>query len=1251
MAQPVPSANVEAHIQGEISGQVAVGNYNLQIGSIHGGVVNVIAPGQQPQPRPRPIPVFLRPRPFPGLLDRAAEINAADAALQSALPVEFYGQGGIGKTSLLRRLAYQPLDVLFPDGILYFPTRRQPVADLLQSLYDAFYESDVPFKPTDAQIRHALQNKQALILLDDVELARDEVEALMNAAPGCTFLLASPKRHLWGEGRTMALCGLPPDDAQALMERELGRPLTAEEQSAAQALCTALDGHPLRLIQAAAMVREEGRSLVEIAHRVQAAPPDRALTSQALVSLSEPEQRVLRALAALKGASLDADHLSALTGLPNVTPTLESLLQRGLVRAHSPRYTLTGTLEWDLRQTLDLTPWEERALTYFTDWAERHRSAPERLLEEADAILQTLEWAVGAGRWTSVQRLGRAMEGALVLGKRWGAWAQVLRWMLQAARALGDRAIQAWALHQSGTRALCLEDTATARTSLIHALHLRESLGDQIGAAVTRHNLNILIGPPPPPRQPPRPPTTPAPAGLAALDIPLLFTLGVSLLVLAVLGKLIIWPSPKTTQPTLTVTAMPIPTATPMPPPTLTPTATATVTGTPTPTTTNTPTATATPTNTPTSTPWPCGAPPAHWELYTVQQGDGLYPLARARLINPTEREVANLVKLIICYNRLLDPRLRVGQRLYLPPLPTPTPEVAIWLESGCNREYNLGDQTNISVQANVEGIVEIWLDQQPIEQIPLTPGQVQDVPWTFGEEEPGEHQFRAILRNADGEELAKAGCGFILEYDDQGPSIGELVTTPPGENICVGDVITIESIITDPSGVDRAELWYTHIPTGGSGVLQRASMSRGEGDTFYVTIQDFEQSGELRYGVEAWDSLENKSQSPESTKAIVLCLPDLVVTTLQTTGPATLVPHVGITVPVRVVVRNQGGAAADIFKVSTEYTLGNGTDVVPFTVQGQDNTWYPFTDTPLAAGSEVAFVGVVTFDYYLQGETVPLWATADSCAGDEYMPEYCRVEESDEENNASARIPVQLPGRPDLTGAITCPTRALPGEELGDRVEVVLNNSGPVSAENFSVDLVLSSDTTIPVELATYSPIFSEDVLLQNGREQVESIAGGSSLDLSFAPDGNRIPCVPAGDYYLGLVVDSGKTVVEANEGNNTALCPIQIDPIPCPAPMAEITDSQIIGASGGTVGYAMLQLAWTYGTGERPERLFITVYRFQGGEWDNIMPGEEPFEVPSPSTTTTADVVIYRLFRGNYRIVYTICCNLEEFTFEREL
>ena len=274
----------------EESGEIAVGNYILQIGATHGSVINAAPPGHHSPPQALPAPVFLRPRSFANLLDREAELKTAASALQSVTPVEFHGQAGLGKTVLLRCLAHRlPLDS-FPDGVIYLSARGQPAADLLQSLYDAFYASDVPLKPTEAQIRRALQSKRALILLDDVELERDEIEVLLDSAPNCAFLLASSKRHLWGEGHAVAMHGLPPEDALALVERELGRSLTEEEQLPAQTLCDALEGHPLRIFQAAAMAREEGFSLVEVARQMQASSSIEEKAAQVLKPLPEPEE-------------------------------------------------------------------------------------------------------------------------------------------------------------------------------------------------------------------------------------------------------------------------------------------------------------------------------------------------------------------------------------------------------------------------------------------------------------------------------------------------------------------------------------------------------------------------------------------------------------------------------------------------------------------------------------------------------------------------------------------------------------------------------------------------------------------------------------------------------------------------------------------------------------------------------------------------------------------------------------------------
>ena len=299
-----------------------------------------------------------------------------------------------------------------------------------------------------------------------------------------------------GEGRAFALRGLPPDDALVLLERELGPALGEEDRPAAEALCAALEGHPLRLLQLAALVRDDGLSLTEVAERVRlhAGSAGEALAYQVLDERSERERRVMAALAIPAGASIRVQGVNALTGLSDTLPVLESLARRGLVREDDRGYTLDGSLADVLGQSEDLAVWADRALQHFADWAERHLQDLDTLVDEAGSILGILEWGARAGSWVGVLRLGRAVEGAFVVDGRWGAWERILGWELEAARAQGDRVAEGWSLHQLGTRALCLDDAPQARENLTTSLHLRESLGDSDGAAVTRHNLRLLDG-------------------------------------------------------------------------------------------------------------------------------------------------------------------------------------------------------------------------------------------------------------------------------------------------------------------------------------------------------------------------------------------------------------------------------------------------------------------------------------------------------------------------------------------------------------------------------------------------------------------------------------------------------------------------------------------------------------------------------------------------------------------------------------
>jgi len=141
-------------------------------------------------------------------------------------------------------------------------------------------------------------------------------------------------------------------------------------------------------------------------------------------------------------------------------------------------------------------------------------------------------------------------------------------------------------------------------------------------------------------------------------------------------------------------------------------------------------------------------------------------------------------------------------------------------------------------------------------------------------------------------------------------------------------------------------------------------------------------------------------------------CTPDIVVPNLIL-GTPSINAAGSVQVPATVTVRNQGDGSAGTFKTAM---WANSTEayhppfVVSFAVPGQTNFWYPSTTASLREGYEETFVGVVTFIPQTHGITVDMWAEGDSCAGDEFMPEHCRVDESDETNNNSPVVSISLP-------------------------------------------------------------------------------------------------------------------------------------------------------------------------------------------------------------------------------------------------
>jgi hypothetical protein len=480
--------------------------YRVRTGSLDGALVQRHSGKLQLRLRPLPLrPSIGRVR---KLLDRTAEVSAAKLALQAATPVEVYGEEGVGKTSLLKHLAQQlaaeHANENFPAGALYHgQVGETPAADLLQFVFEAVYETDQPYKPRLADLQKLLYDQRLLIMLDDVRMPRAELEALLDNAPNCCFMLTAPERHLVGDLRGIQLTGLPSAEAVSLLESTLGRVLSESERADAARLCDVLEGHPLHIQQAALQAQEHGWLLSELLGKLQAAAPAAVLNQQALNEASEPERGVVAALAALGGAAVNAEILAGLTGLADIHAVLVPLQEKRLIEERGTAYGLTGELEEVLPHAANLDAWRTHALNWFSDWAVAQQADPRNVAAAVPAMLSLLHWANGQGRHSEVIRLGQALDAPLTLTGQWEQWKQVIELVQASARARNDRVNAAWALHQLGTRALCQNAEAEARQLLQAALAERQAVNDDMAVRATQHNLSTPIKLPPLPTAPP----------------------------------------------------------------------------------------------------------------------------------------------------------------------------------------------------------------------------------------------------------------------------------------------------------------------------------------------------------------------------------------------------------------------------------------------------------------------------------------------------------------------------------------------------------------------------------------------------------------------------------------------------------------------------------------------------------------------------------------------------------------------------
>ncbi|MFI7276488.1 ATP-binding protein [Streptomyces sp. NPDC049879] len=472
--------------------ELVAGDFLLTVNPVDGGEIVSCPPGRRPiTPRRAPgtLPAPAAPPQGAPLLERDEIRHRLYRLLARGRSVRLTGPSGSGRTALLAAVARDAAE-LAPYGVIWLSGHRRTADDILQDLYAAVHTTS-GYRPGRTELAAALREIGAVVVLDDAEFGDTALDEVLAATPECAFLLsagpdapaAAPASRL----QEIALPGLTHTAALELFELAVARPLDDTERAWAADLCAAVDGLPLHLTEAGALLRL----------RAEDAPlPEPARLTAALAStLSQPARELLRLAVALGGELPGRDHLGALSGDTAAATARTELLDAGLLAPSGGGHRLPEAVAADLTAAgyADTTGARAHgAAVHYTWWLGRRETTAAAVAAEADALLATVAATQRAGHAAAVTALARAAAPPLASALLWSAWERVLRSGQESARVAGEVAQQAYFHHELGVLAICRGKLDRARVELEASTALRGVLADAGGAVAGRRALTLV---------------------------------------------------------------------------------------------------------------------------------------------------------------------------------------------------------------------------------------------------------------------------------------------------------------------------------------------------------------------------------------------------------------------------------------------------------------------------------------------------------------------------------------------------------------------------------------------------------------------------------------------------------------------------------------------------------------------------------------------------------------------------------------
>jgi hypothetical protein len=137
--------------------------------------------------------------------------------------------------------------------------------------------------------------------------------------------------------------------------------------------------------------------------------------------------------------------------------------------------------------------------------------------------------------------------------------------------------------------------------------------------------------------------------------------------------------------------------------------------------------------------------------------------------------------------------------------------------------------------------------------------------------------------------------------------------------------------------------------------------------------------------------------------------------------------------------------------------------------------------------------------------------------------------------------------------------------------VTVLLENRGTVAARDIQLEIVLSSDDQIPRRSAPAAVNFTEDALLDNGRETVPLLEPGQQVTVRFSGSLKLPEDTPPGKHYLAAVADPDDRIGEMSEENNIFAGFIMIT-VPEPASFAVEMPETVLHFEPSSYGFRIV-------------------------------------------------------------------------------